>query len=207
LAGTVLRRERGGQLRGAGGLADAGRADQRVDAALVLQRGFVSAGHQVALEHAGGPGRFVGDFGAEALGQLADQRRREAAVEQLLRQARLRGMALQLLHEGERAEALLDQALHRAQLVHHLLLAAQRGLVVGTRHGDVGQRGHRLHRRDGTRLLARRRLRLRGGGVHACGQAGLQRAGVGFGTRRRGTRGGGSAFSASSRRLSMRSRT
>ena len=121
---AVLGGEGGGELGGAGGLAHTGGADQRVDAALVFERRLVLGGQQVALEHAGGPGGFVGHVGAQALGELADQRRREAAVEQLLRQAGLARLALQFLHEGERAEALLDQALHRAQLVHHVLLVA-----------------------------------------------------------------------------------
>jgi len=210
VAGAMLGGESGRDLGSAGGLADAGGADQREHAALVFQRGFGFAGQQVAFEHVGGPGVFVANVGGHALDQLAGERRREAAVQQLLNQLRLHRLALQFFHEGQCTEAVFDQALHRAQLVHHVLLvAAGDGLVHGA--GRVGQGRHgghahffAQHRRltqqrragggSGSRYRGSRRRHDRqrwrfwrcGVGL-ACSQALLERAGqVAFGFDERG---------------------
>ncbi|MFM8769501.1 MAG: hypothetical protein ACKOD9_17675, partial [Rubrivivax sp.] len=76
--------------------------------------------------------------------QLAGQRRGETAVQQLLGEQGLAGLALQLFHEGQGAEALLDQALHRAQLADHL--------------GALSRQGH-----------SRKRVRRSGGHHQGCG--------------------------------------
>jgi hypothetical protein len=70
-----------------------------------------------------------------------------------LREARLGGTALQLFHERERAEALLDQLLDGTQLGEQRLLALQRGRGVEVRRrlggGGRGRRDRRqLRRRD-----------------------------------------------------------
>ena len=192
---TVLAGEGRRDLGGGGGLAHARRADQRQHAALVFQCRRGVAAMQIALEHAGGPAVLVVGVGTQALGQLADQRRREAAFQQLLRQARLPGLALQFFHEGERPEAFFDQALHRLQLVHHVELVASCRTAIGRqRHMDLAaqRRPHRprrgRHRRSSRhfvaqhRWLTRRRGRGAGGGLAGTGQlrhARAQRAGRG----------------------------
>jgi hypothetical protein len=122
---AVLGGKGGGQLGGAGGLADTGGADQGVHAAHVFQRLSRSA---VGRLRSSTPA-------AQAIssppvsGRLSTSLRIKAArshVQQLLRQLRLARLALQLLHEGQGAEALFDQAAHRAQLAHHLDLCEAR---------------------------------------------------------------------------------
>ena len=179
LRGTVPGGEGRGDLGGGGGLAHAGRADQGEDAALLFQRRIHLVGDEVAGEHLGGPGRLVRpvlavQMGRAALHQLAHQGRREADVQQALRQAGLHGLALQLLHEGQGAEALLDQALHRTQLVHHVLLVAagaaghvgqlRHGALLGGQADLVAQHGRIAARRLGGRRLHRGAL-----GVQAAG--------------------------------------
>src|SRR5206468_6362673 len=97
-----------------------------------------------------------GDIRRQPFRELADQRRREAAVEQLLREARLRRLALELLYERAGAQALLDQALYRAQLAQHRFLVAPA-------EGGVGEAGG-ADRVDAQRIAIGRR----GGGHVAC---------------------------------------
>jgi len=165
LAGTVAGSERSGDLRRRRRLADAGRADQREDAAAQLDRFVGRRRAQVLLEHLRRPFTFVAGVDTKALGHLAHQERRKAAVEQLLRETSFRRPALQLFHERERAEALLDQLLDGAQLGEKRLLALQ-----GSGGVDVHRRGC-----DGRRL--RDRLALRGcdvGGDDLVGEADVE---------------------------------
>jgi thymidine phosphorylase len=73
-----------------------------------------------------------------------------------------RRAALQLLHEREGTEALLDQALDGAQLAQQVAVAAQRRGGVEADVGRVGERADRLgaaHRRGRDGLDARLGLR------------------------------------------------
>jgi hypothetical protein len=85
------------------------------------------------------------------------------AVEQLLRQLRLARLALQLLHEGQRAEALFDQAAHeRSSLIISIWSrrAAARSAPARARPAAVsgsmrrrwrhGGAGHVMNHRHGT---------------------------------------------------------
>jgi hypothetical protein len=172
VAGAVLGGEGGGDLGGGGGLADAGRADQREHAALVFDGQFMLVGDDVAFQHAGGPGHLVGHVGRQAGDQLADQCGRQAAVQQALRQLRLARVALQLFHEGQHAEALFDQVAHGAQLAQHLVVGALAGAGVDADRLGLGQ----VH------FVAQHR------GLAAGGGCGSKRGGGGAAGRGRGFR-------------------
>jgi hypothetical protein len=122
----------------------------------------------------------------QALDQLADQRRREAGVQQLLRQLRLARLALQLFHEGQCAETLFDEAAHRAQLAHHLDLVAVRRQALRIRRGAAHVRRDVAWRRQlmsgpaavsGSRTSSRSTGTLRAAGAaRACAAAWRARA-------------------------------
>ena len=149
---------------------------------MVFQRCVALVGVHIAFQHATGPGQRVGHAGRQALHQLAHQGRRQPGVEQRLRQTGLARIALQPLHEGQHAEALVDQRPHRLQLVAQ----ADQGLVTGAAARAVGQRGADVLCTAGAQQVMaagagqadlvtqhRRLAARRGGGVDAVAQRGM----------------------------------
>ena len=182
-----------GQLGGGGGLADAGRADQGVHAALLQQRVFVADGGQVTGQHGLNPAHGFGGILSRwhFFNQEARQGGRETGGQHLAQHGRLLRLALGGGVPRQFGQLGFHQAAHGADLAHHAVHFGG-GRFLGLGDGGAHHRGHGAHV---DRRLRGRRAALgvgRGwlgvGWRHRCGWRG--RGGVLQAARQEGRSGG-----------------